>query len=65
MKRYEFAKKYRNWTTADWNKVFFSDESKINLCGSDGRQYYWKRKNDRMKNNFIVPTIKHGGGHIQ
>src|SRR5438105_4192268 len=30
-KRLDFAKKYKNWTMNDWNRVIWSDETKINL----------------------------------
>ncbi|KAG1135407.1 hypothetical protein G6F37_013306 [Rhizopus arrhizus] len=30
------AKKYQNWTTDDWRRVVFSDETKVNIWGSDG-----------------------------
>lgn len=28
-----------DWTMTEWNKVVWSDESKFNLFGSDGRVY--------------------------
>ncbi|CAB5377066.1 unnamed protein product [Rhizophagus irregularis] len=37
--RYEFAKKYKHWSIDDWKKVVWSDESKFNVFGSDGREY--------------------------
>jgi len=37
--RLQFAKIHKNWTVKDWKKVAFSDESKFNLFGSDGRQH--------------------------
>src|SRR5262245_53403159 len=38
----EFAKKYREWTAEDWKRVTWSDETKINRFGSDGRKWCWK-----------------------
>ncbi len=37
--RLEFAKKYQDWTVNDWNRVIFSDESKINRFNSHGRSW--------------------------
>ena len=37
--RLEFAKKYCSWTIDDWSKVIFSDETKINVFGSDCVRY--------------------------
>ena len=48
----------------DWNKVIFSDESKFNLFGSDGRQYCWKRSGEALKDQHVLGTVKFGGGGI-
>ena len=37
-KRLEFANRYVIWTYENWAKVFFSDESKFNLFGNDGKK---------------------------
>jgi transposase len=37
--RLTFARKYQHWTEHDWFRVVFSDETKINRLGSDGRQW--------------------------
>ncbi len=63
-KRYEFAKKYRHWTFDDWSKVIWSDESKYNVFGSDGKEYCWKHKGEPLKDQHIKGTIKFGGGGI-
>lgn len=31
--------KYRNWKMEDWKMVIWSDETKIQLIGSDGHQW--------------------------
>jgi transposase len=36
--RLDFATKYLHWTLEDWKHVIFSDETKINRLGSDGRK---------------------------
>ena len=48
-KRLEFANRYVIWTYENWAKVFFSDESKFDLFGNDGKKqcketYWWKIK---------------------
>ncbi len=63
-KRYKWAKKYQHWTIDDWKRVVFSDESKINIWGSDGCKYYWTRPGDPLRPHHIDVTVKHGGGHI-
>jgi len=42
-KHLKFAKRYKDWTVNDWNKIVWSDESKFQIFGSDGREYYWKK----------------------
>ncbi|KAJ4444447.1 hypothetical protein ANN_06239 [Periplaneta americana] len=41
-----------------------SDETKINLFGSDGAHRVWKKKNEADKVDNNLPTVKHGGGVI-
>jgi hypothetical protein len=63
-KRLAWAKKYSKWTIDDWKRVVFSDETKINIWGSDGCKYYWARPGDPLKPHHIDLTVKHGGGGI-
>ncbi|KAG0803905.1 hypothetical protein G6F15_013161 [Rhizopus arrhizus] len=60
--RLAWAKKHQYWTVHDWRRVVFSDETKINIWGSDGCKYYWKQKCDRLQPHHIDVTVKHGGG---
>ena len=60
--RMAFAKKYQDWTVEDWKRVIFSDETKVNRFGSDGRKWYWKRNSKSLQPNQFIPTVKHGGG---
>ncbi|KAG0735302.1 hypothetical protein G6F57_015535 [Rhizopus arrhizus] len=48
-RRLAWSKKYQNWTTDDWRRVVFSDETKVNIWGSDGCKYYWSRPGDSLK----------------
>ena len=59
--RLAFARKYENWTVSDWRKVIWSDETKVNLFGSDGRYYCWKKPGDPDLDHHFKPTVKHGG----
>ncbi|KAG2194008.1 hypothetical protein INT46_007120 [Mucor plumbeus] len=40
-KRFAWAKKYLHYTVNAWLKWGFSDETRINMWGSDGKFYYW------------------------
>lgn len=62
--RLEFSKAHANWTVEDWQKVAFSDESKFNLFGNDGRAYVRRPIAKRLHPKYVVPTVKHGGGNV-
>ena len=34
----DFAESHKEWTLEDWKRVIWSDETKINCLGSDGRK---------------------------
>lgn len=62
--RLAFALKYQNWTVEDWKRVIWSDETKINRFGSDGRKYVWKKKGQPLLDREVDSTVKYGGGNI-
>lgn len=62
--RIMFAKTHQNWTSIEWSKVLWSDESKFNLFSSDGIKYVRRPKNERYNIRYQVPTVKHGGGNV-
>ena len=41
-----WAKRYRNWSVEDWEKVVYGDESKFNVGFHDGKKKYRKLKSD-------------------
>ena len=57
-KRLQFALQYKDWTTAQWSKVLFSDESTI-------QQFAARKKNvrrpsgTRYDEKYIQQTMKH------
>jgi transposase len=63
--RLKFAKVHEDWTEADWRQVIYSDETKINRFGSDGRVWSWCRDEDPLLPQNVKQTIKHGGGNIK
>ncbi|KAG2208387.1 hypothetical protein INT46_001056 [Mucor plumbeus] len=40
-KRLAWAKRHCHLTTNNWRKWGFSDETRINMWGSDGKAFYW------------------------
>lgn len=62
--RVQFAKRHLKWTSKDWAKILWSDESKFNLFGSDGIKYVRRPIGQRYNPKFQLPTVKHGGGNV-
>ena len=47
-----------------WKHVLWSDESKFNLFGSDGKIIVWRSTMEEYDSKCIVPTVKHNGGSV-
>ena len=63
-KRIDFANEYKNKTNEFWDKVIFSDESKYNIFGSDGRHLVWRKNLEELNPKNTRKTVKHGGGGV-
>lgn len=64
IKRYNFAKSYVSKPAAFWENWIFTDESKYNISGSDGRRRVWREKNRALDPKNMTGTVKHGGGSV-
>lgn len=62
--RLAFAKAHIDWTPEQWSKVIFTDESKFNRMGSDGRTYIRRRIGEEFDQKCIKPTVKGRGGSV-
>ena len=60
-KRYDWPKKHSDWSVEDWKKVIFSDETKLNLWGSDGAEYTYILRGEKLR-PFNFKSRKQGGG---
>jgi len=63
-RRLDFALAHQNWTVEGWKRVIWSDETKINRIGSDGKVYVWKKKGGPLTDREINGTLKFGGGSL-
>ncbi|CAI9563710.1 unnamed protein product, partial [Staurois parvus] len=43
-----------------WDSVLWSDETKINVFGTDDFKTVWHCKGEEYKEKYMVPTVKHG-----
>jgi transposase len=62
--RMDFALAHKEWTVEDWKRVVWSDETKINRLGSDGRKWVWKRAGEGLSDRVVEETVKFGGGNL-
>jgi hypothetical protein len=63
-KRRAWVEEHQSWEDVDWAWVWFSDESKFNLFGSDGHQYCRRRPGEEFLDRNVKKTVKHGGGSV-
>ncbi len=47
-----------------WDSILWSNETKINVFGTDGFKTVWCRKGEEYNEKCMVPTVKHGGGSV-
>ena len=62
--RLDFAVMHKDWTVEDWKRVIWSDETKINHLGSDGRKWAWKKAGEGLSDRLVSGTVKFGGGSV-
>lgn len=63
-KRLLWAEFTAKWPHSYWQHIIFSDESKFNLFGSDGRQYCRRRPGEELQDQYVHKRVKHGGGSL-
>ncbi len=47
-----------------WNHDLWSDETNINLFGSDGVKRVWRQPGEEYKDKCVLPTLSHGCGSV-
>lgn len=62
--RRKWARKHAKWIEEKWKKVWFSDEFKFNLFGSDGRLYCRRAVGEEFLDRNVRKELKHGGGSM-
>ena len=58
----KFVQYHENWTLEDWKRVLWTDETKINRIGSDGKVYVWKQQGEPVSDRTTTPTVNMEGG---
>ncbi len=62
--RKQFAEDKQTKDMDYWKNVLWSNETKINLFGSDGVKRVWWQPGEEYKDKCVLPTVKHGGGSV-
>ena len=63
-RRLAWAKARRHLTVSDWRSWVFSDETRVNMWGSDGVSYYWSDKPGTMQPHQITTQVQNNGGSV-
>lgn len=63
-KRLNWAQQHKDWTIEQWKRVLWTDESKFEIYGSRRRVFVRRSAGERVRDQCIVPTVKHGGGSV-
>jgi hypothetical protein len=63
-KRVAWCKKYLHWTSDDWKRVLWSDESRFTIFCTDGHVKIWRNPHEAMDPSCLVPTVHSSGGGI-
>lgn len=63
-RRLLWAKEKVNWTPEQWANVIWSDESKFNVQGSDGRVRVIRKEGERYHPDLVKQTVKFGNGSV-
>lgn len=64
LKKLKFAHEHVKKSPEFWERVLWSDESKYNVFGSDGKKNVWRKPLESLKEKNINLTVKGGGGSV-
>ncbi len=63
--RLVWARQHRHWTVEDWQRVFFTDESKFTVYGNCKRRAYVRRRSfEAYADACLLRTVKFGAGSV-
>ena len=62
--RLKFAKEHLDDPEEAWEKVMWSDETKIELFGINLTRHVWRKRNAEYNPKNTIPTVKHGAGNL-
>ena len=62
--RLNWAERCKEFTLEDWKRILWTDETKINCLGSDGKQWVWIEVGKPLSDRLVESTVKFGGVNV-
>lgn len=62
--RLQYAKTNLSQPQKFWDKVLWTDETKLELFGPMDQRYVWRKEREAYVEKNTLPTVKHGGGSV-
>ena len=62
--RLKFAREHLQKLVHFWDKILWSDETKLELFGRNSSRHVWRRNGSAYDPKNTIPTIKHSGPSI-
>ena len=59
IKRLNWAKIRKDWIN-EWENIIWSDESRFEVFGGDGRRHVWRNSQEKYEPKCLIPTFKSG-----
>ena len=59
IKRLAWAKSREKWVS-EWENIIWSDESRFEVFGGDGRRHVWRKPQEKYEPKCLIPTFKSG-----
>ena len=57
-KRFEFASEHQKWTSEEWKKVIWTNESTFEVGKTLRQITKWQKNNERYNLDHLTPTFK-------
>jgi hypothetical protein len=62
--RLAWTKKHRHLKVEQWRTWVFSDETRVNIWGSDGNSFYWSDGDKTLRPHQMTPQVQENGGGV-
>lgn len=63
-RRLNWCRQHVSWTSANWQRILFSDESRFELYNRKARRRVWKSPTRRCLDETVTPTLQGGAGAV-